>query len=204
MFKKALTLTLISALILLISPAHATDSPLAALKEPLERVVAILNDPKYETEDQLTRQREMLLGIAFEVFDFIEVSRRTLGRSWRVFSPQERKDFTDVFSDFLANVYLDRIQSEYHGETVTYHGEDIIADGRAIVRTSIQREGVQVPVEYSMLLTPGGWRIYDVNIEGIGLVQNYRSQFDRILMRESPAQLIERLKTQSGIEPLAK
>ncbi len=181
-------------------PVHADSGPMETLKAPLDRVVAILKDPKYDSEAKLVQQREELLVIAFEVFDFIEVSRRTLGRNWRIFSPQERKDFTDVFSDFLANVYLDRIQSEYHGENVTYIGEEMQAEGRAVVKTGIQRDGVQVPVDYSMHLTPGGWRIYDVNIEGVGLIQNYRSQFNRILVNESPAQLIERLQTRQGVE----
>lgn len=187
-------------LILTAQPVHADSGPMETLKAPLDRVVGILKDPKYDSEAKLVQQREELLVIAFEVFDFIEVSRRTLGRNWRIFSPQERKDFTDVFSDFLANVYLDRIQSEYHDENVTYVGEEMQAEGRAVVKTSIQRDGVQVPVEYSMHLTPEGWRIYDVNIEGVGLIQNYRSQFNRILMNESPAQLIERLQTRQGVE----
>ncbi|MEW6670982.1 MAG: ABC transporter substrate-binding protein [Thermodesulfobacteriota bacterium] len=169
--------------------------PMDALKGPIDRVIGVLKDPQYQAADQKSRQRDKMWEIVQGVFDFQEISRRTLANNWKLLSPGQQKEFVDVFSEFLGNTYLDKIQGEYKNEKVLYLGQDTLSETKVLIRTKILRENnVEVPVDYSMLLRDQGWKIYDVNIEGVSLVQNYRSQFSQILMKETPAQLIERLK----------
>lgn len=172
----------------------AAISPMEALKIPLETVLSLLKDPKYKDPDQRQQQRDKILAITHKIFDFTEMSKRALARNWKSFSPQEQQQFADVFADHLSNSYMDKIQGEYKGETIVFLNEEMVADGKALVRTKIQRQPSDISVDYSMLLVDNQWRVYDVNIEGVSLIKNYRTQFDQILVKESPAQLIDRLK----------
>jgi phospholipid transport system substrate-binding protein len=172
----------------------AVSSPMEALKIPIETVLGLLKDPKYKDPDQRQQQRDKIFAITRQLFDYNEMSKRTLARNWKSFSPQEQLQFVDVFADHLSNSYMDKIQGEYKGETVVFLGQEMVADGKALVTTKIQRQPSDISVDYSMLLVDNQWRVYDVNIEGISLIKNYRTQFDQILTKESPAQLIERLK----------
>jgi len=176
------------------SGLSAVTSPMDALKIPIETVLSLLKDPKYKDPDQRQQQRDKIFAITRQLFDYTEMSRRTLARNWKSFSPQEQLQFVDVFADHLSNTYMDKIQGEYQGEIVVFIGQEMVADGKALVTTKIQRQPSDISVDYSMLLVDNQWRVYDVNIEGISLIKNYRTQFDQILVKESPAQLIERLK----------
>jgi phospholipid transport system substrate-binding protein len=178
----------------------AADSPMEALKIPIETVLSLLKDPKYKDPDQRQQQRDKIFAITRKLFDYTEMSKRTLARNWKLFSPQEQVQFVDVFADHLSNTYMDKIQGEYKGETVVFLGQEMIADGKALVSTKVQRQPSDISVDYSMLLVDNQWRVYDVNIEGVSLIKNYRTQFDQILVKESPAQLIERLKKKADIK----
>jgi phospholipid transport system substrate-binding protein len=172
--------------------------PLEELKPPFDKVITILNDPKYKTDESLkSEQRDQIWKTVDVVFDFKEVSKRALARNWRKFSDSEKKKFTDVFGMFLGNTYMDKIQGEYHNEKIVYGDEKIVDDKWALVRTKIKREALEIPVDYKMKLINGHWKIYDVVVEGVSLVKNYRTQFNTILKKETPAQLIERLKKKS-------
>ena len=106
----------------------------------------------------------------------------------------------DAFTDLLANNYIRRIQSGFRNEKVVFTGEEVVTNTKAVVRTKIVREGGEIPVDYSLKAEGAGWRIYDINIEGVSLVQNYRSQFSQILLKESPDQLIERVRKKNKEE----
>ncbi len=172
----------------------AAASPMEALKIPIETVLSLLKDPKYKDPDQRQQQRDKIFAITRKLFDYTEMSKRALARNWKSFSPQEQLQFVDVFADHLSNSYMDKIQGEYKGETIVFLGQEMVADGKALVTTKVQRQPSDISVDYSMLLVDNQWRVYDVNIEGVSLIKNYRTQFDQILVKESPAQLIERLK----------
>jgi phospholipid transport system substrate-binding protein len=172
----------------------AATSPMEALKIPIETVLSLLKDPKYKDPDQRQQQRDKIFAITRQLFDYTEMSKRTLARNWKSFSPQEQVQFVDVFADHLSNSYMDKIQGEYKGETIVFLNQELVADGKALVTTKVQRQPSDISVDYSMLLVDNQWRVYDVNIEGVSLIKNYRTQFDQILAKESPAQLIERLK----------
>jgi phospholipid transport system substrate-binding protein len=178
----------------------AAVSPMEALKIPIENVLSLLKDPKYKDPDQRQPQRDKIFAITRKLFDYNEMSKRTLARNWKSFSPQEQLQFVDVFADHLSNSYMDKIQGEYKGETVVFLGQEMVADGKALVTTKVQRQSGDISVDYSMMLVDNQWRVYDVNIEGVSLIKNYRTQFDQILVKESPAQLIERLKKKVDVK----
>ena len=189
------TLTIILFVLISMAASASGNQPMDELKGPIDQVIGILKDPLYQAADQKTRQRDKMWEIIQTVFDFQEISKRTLANNWKLLSPDQQKEFSTVFSEFLGNTYLDKIQGEYKNEKVLYLGQDMLTESKALIKTKILRENnVDIPVDYSMLLQDQRWKIYDVNIEGVSLVQNYRSQFKQILMKETPAQLIDRLK----------
>ena len=179
--------------------AAAQLKPLEELKPPIDSFIAILNDPKYKSNNESLKaqQRDQMLKIAKDIFDFEEVSKRALSRNWRKFSVAEQKKFTEVFGSFIGYTYIDKIQGEYHNEKVVYGDEQIVDQKWALVRTKIKRETLEIPVDYKMKLIGGHWKVFDVLVEGISLVKNYRTQFNSILRKEKPAQLIERLEKKS-------
>jgi phospholipid transport system substrate-binding protein len=139
-------------------------------------------------------RRAAVRKIAVEIFDVAETAKRALGRHWQSRTAPERQEFTELFADLLESTYISRID-QYGGERLTYVSESIDGD-YAVVRAKIVRpQGAEVPVEARMLRRGDRWLIYDVTIEGISLVSNYRSQFDRIIRTSSYEELVKRLRT---------
>jgi len=188
-------------LVLLMSTSRTLASTaMDDLKTPIEDVVNLLKDPKYKNPDMRQQQRDKIIIITREVFDFTEMSKRALARNWKSFDPKEQQQFVDAFADLLSNTYIDKIQGEYKDESVVFLEQEMVADNKAIVKTKVQRQSGEIPIVYSMFLNGDKWRIYDVNIEGVSLIKNYRSQFDQLLVKDSPAQLIDRLKKKTGLK----
>ena len=175
----------------------AANSPTEVLKGPLDQAIDILKDPKYQDADPSLKieQRDKIWAIVDDAFDFEEVSRRALARNWKSFSADQQKEFAAVFSKMLGNIYVDRIQSGFSDQKVEFTDE-ILHDSKplAIVKTSIVSNQNKIPVDYSLKKKGDQWRVYDVKVEGVSLIKNYRTQFNDILRKESPDQLIERLK----------
>jgi phospholipid transport system substrate-binding protein len=192
------TIGLVTLIILIAwtTPLTATPEPLESLRGPIDEVILILNDPQYKDPNLRSQQRDAIWIKVRGMFDFDEISQRTVARNWNMFSAQEKKEFTDVFSEFLGNTYMDKIQGEYHNEKIQYGSQEVVEGTRALVKTNILRESLAIPVDYKMKLNDNGtgWKIYDVMVEGVSLVKNYRTQFASILRKETPAQLIDRLK----------
>jgi phospholipid transport system substrate-binding protein len=172
----------------------APPEPLEAIKGPIDTVIAILNDPLYKDDTHKSEQRDKIWQSINSIFDFDEISMRAVARNWRKFSPKERAAFAAVFSKYLGNTYVDKIQGAYHNEEIVYVGQEIIKEGRALAKTIIKRETLEIPVDYRLKLMDGQWRVYDVAVEGISLVKNFRTQFTQLLKKESPAELIKRLE----------
>ena len=174
-------------------PAAAVG-PMETIKKPIDDVIAILNDPQYKAPDAHAAQREAIWKTVKPMFDFTEISMRAVARYWRTFSAKEKTDFVDVFAQFLGNTYIDKIQGEYHNEKIIYLDQELYQDRYAEVRTKILRESVEIPVNYRLIKEDGGlWKVYDIIVEGVSLVGNYRTQFASILEKESPTQLIQLL-----------
>jgi phospholipid transport system substrate-binding protein len=168
--------------------------PIATLEGPFNEIIAVLNDPAYRNPDKKTLQRDKIWEIARPVFDFDEISRRAIGKSWSTFSPDEKKRFTSIFSEFLGNTYIDKLQGEYHNEKIDFKKE-LVKGTKALVRTRLRRESIEIPIDYRMQRIDGAWKVYDILVEnGVSIVKNYYMQFHSILREGTPAQLIERLE----------
>ena len=181
--------------ILVVCQAHPAfgGDPLEALKNPIDRSLMLLNDPQFREPGRKAEQREKLWDIIMEIFDFTEISKRTLARNWRLFSPEERESFTEIFSKLLVRTYIDRIQGAYSNQKIDYLSQHRSKKQRAMVKTQIIGESVTIPIDYRLHEKNGQWKVYDVSVEGISLVKNYRTQFNKLLFKDTPAQLIRRL-----------
>ncbi len=173
---------------------YAEMGPMESLRIPIDEGISLLRDPKYKVPSLKKVQRDKIWDIVSKSFDFTELGGRTLAANWKKFSPEQRKEFTGVFADILGDAYLDKVQGAYRDEKVVFISQEIISDSKAVVKTKIVRERSEIPVDYSMKLKDKNWKIYDVQVEGISLVQNYRSQFNEILAKETPDDLIKRLR----------
>jgi len=186
----------LSVLLLLtvFAPSAFGTQPLDTLKGPVDQIIQILNDPQYKDPSKRDFQHDKIWEIVSAIFDFKAISRLTVGRYWKKFAPSEKEAFRDVFSQFLGNTYISKIQGEYQNEKVVFLGQKMISESKAQVNTKLVREGVETPVNYRMYRRKDNWKIYDVKIEGVSLVKNYRDQFRKLLLKKSPAQLIERVQ----------
>jgi phospholipid transport system substrate-binding protein len=169
---------------------RAADAPAKeALMSSVDQVLKVLSDTK---PNDPTRKDRLYAAVA-NVFDPEELARRTLATHWEAFNPAERQRFTSAFLMLLERTYLRRIEA-YTNEKVVFLSESALADGRSEVSTKVVTAAKEVPIVYR-LIKKNGWKVYDVVIEGVSLVQNYRNQFNQILAKESPAQLIGRVES---------
>ena len=177
----------------------ATDQ----LHGSIDAVLKILSDPELKKQAKAVERRRAIRTVANDIFDFNEISRRSLAVHWQARAPAERQEFVALFGDLLENSYISKIES-YSGEKIVYAGETV--DGQlAIVKTRlVTRQGTEVPVEYRMFLRDDRWRAYDVNIEGISLVANYRAQFNTIISRSGYPDLVAKLKAKRDERPGAR
>ncbi len=205
---KRLILILI-IILMAIPPAMSASSepqePLAALRGPIDQVISILKDPELKSPEKEDEQRQAIVKVVEKIFDFEKISKLALGRFRRTFNDQEMERYTELFTDLLIDTYLNQVQKEFQNDEVTYleqmyHPSD---SERAMVKTLIQRKNTDIPIDYSMYITDGKWRIYDVKVEGVSLVKNYRTQFEKILLQKSPDALIEKLE-KKGIDSQIK
>jgi len=184
--------------LLAVRPASAQEvKPIDALRGPLDSALAILQDPRYRMAKEKEAQKEKLWEIIRRVFDFEGITMLAVGQNWKLFSPEQKKEFTDVFTTRLGNSYLNKIQGTFNNERVEFLSQEMLSSTKARVKTKIIREVDSIPVDYSVRPVDGAWRIYDVVIEGVSLVANYRSQFNDILSKDSPDVLIERVRSQN-------
>jgi len=186
----------LTSAVLIAAPATAGE-PTEQLKPEIDRVIKVLDDPALKGEGKVAARREALRPITDAVFDWQEMSRRALGTHWQGRSEAERTEFVGLFRDLVETAYASKIQS-YNGERVAFSGDSVEGD-QATVRTRLTTpKGQEVPVDYRMLRRDGRWRIYDVGVEGVSLVGNYRTQFNQIIRASSYAELIRKLKSRTS------
>jgi len=194
--KLALTLPLL--LVALVAPALA-GVPTDQLRQRVDEVVRVLDDPSIKGKP--AQRRAAVRKISEEIFDYQDTARRTLGPHWTARTPEEQREFVQLFADLLDRAYFSKID-RYQGEKVRY-GAETVNGNEAIVKTMIvTRAGSEVPVDYRMHLAAGRWLVYDVSIEGVSLVSNYRTQFNKIVQTESYQMLIQKLRAKDA-EPAA-
>lgn len=182
---KRYMLAVIAAIVAVASPAAAGE-PTEVLRQRVDRILALIDKPG--------DHRAAIRKVADEAFDFEEMSRRALGPHWNGRTPAERREFTMLFADLLERSYLNRVESG-RGSEVQYVDESVSGD-QATVRTRIlTTQRTEVPVDYRMHRKDGRWEIFDVNVEGVSLINNYRSQFNAVIQSASYAALVERLRS---------
>jgi phospholipid transport system substrate-binding protein len=187
-------LALVAATLVLgaLAPAWA-GAPTDMLREYTEAVQKVLDDPALKAEDRRHERRAAVRKLAAEAFDVQETARRALGPHWQQRTPAEREEFVQLFADLLEQTYISKIDL-YGGERLRFTDERIDGDA-AVVRAKVTtRQGTEVPVEGRMHKRSDRWLIYDVVIENISLVANYRAQFDRIIRTSSYGELVKRLR----------
>jgi phospholipid transport system substrate-binding protein len=180
---------LTAALALGAGSASAAVGPTDELRQYTDRVLEVLRAPGMSPVERRTAVR----NLAIEVFDVSETARRALGTHWQQRTPAERADFVKLFRELLEQTYVSRID-EYGGERIQYTGERIDGDTAVVKANILTKANTSVPVESRLILKNGRWLIYDLLIENISLVANYRSQFDRIIRTSSYEDLVKRLR----------
>jgi len=169
----------------------------ATAKETVEvqvnKVLKALADPAFKDQ---TRDAKIvkIRSIVNEIFDYTELSRRTLGREWTKFNAPQQDEFIRLFSDLLEKTYADKLLS-YSNEKVVFDKESMLREDQAEVTSNVlTADGKKIPLDYRMIRKEAGWRVYDVIIEGISLVKNYRDQFRDILAKDSPEEVLKMLR----------
>jgi phospholipid transport system substrate-binding protein len=187
----------LAAVVVGLGLAAASDAlagpPTDQLKASIDAVLRTLDDPALRQDARTTQRRGKVRAIANEIFDWPETAKRSLARHWSGRSDAERQEFVRLFGDLLERSYISQIE-KYGGERITYAGEQIDGD-QAVVRTKIiTKQGTEVPVDYRMLRRGDRWMVYDVVIEGVSMVSNYRTQFNKIIQTSSYAELVRKMK----------
>ena len=162
------------------------------LRATIDQVISVVTDPQLKN-DRPTRRSKMK-DLIFPKFNFLEMGKRSLGKKhWRKISPEQRKAFVDVFGKLLENSYANKLES-YSDEKINYLDE--IVKGRyAMVKTEVVRKNGTVNVDYKLIESPSEWRVYDIVVEGVSLIKNYRSQFGKIIHNDSFDTLMDKLST---------
>ena len=173
-------------------PALAGE-PTEQIKETTDKIITILNDPALKAPDKADEKRKLIRRAVDERFDWHEMSRRSLARHWRARTAEEKKEFVPLFADLLQRTYMNRIEN-YSGESVTYNGEKIKGKYSLVSVTVFTSKNVEIPAQYRLRKKGDKWLVYDVSIEGVSLVNNYRTQFNSIIRTSSYDGLVEKLK----------
>ncbi len=188
-------LMLAAGVLLLLAATRAwARAPTDRLKAEIDRVLEVLEDPELKKPGKVRKRRAAVRRIADGIFDFGETAKRSLARHWAARTPAEREEFVRLFADLLERSYLSKIEL-YGGERISYLGETLDGDQATVHTKLVTKGGSEIPVDYRMLRRGDGWLVYDVVIEGISLIANYRAQFDKIITTASYRELVRRMKT---------
>jgi phospholipid transport system substrate-binding protein len=172
--------------------------PTDQLREGVDRVLVVLRDPQLIGDAQSDRRRIAISKVAGDIFDFGDMAKRALGPHWVERTPAERGEFVRLFTDLIQRAYVGKVDQHAAATKMTFLGETMDAD-YAVVRTTIPlSNGSAMPLDYRMHSTRDRWQVYDLNIDGISLVANYRAQFNRVIRTSSYPALVTRLKSQQA------
>ena len=174
-------------------PALAGD-PTDQIRGAIDRGTAILKRPDLKAKEKREERREALRKELFPSFHFEEMAKRSLGVHWKDRTPREREEFTRLFRDLLENAYAAKIEG-YKGERILYRKESVDPPYAEVNTVIVTLQGDEITVDYRVLKDVARWRIYDIVIEGVSLVNNYRSQFGGILQKSPYTELVRRLKS---------
>ena len=171
---------------------EATDQ----VKQTVDAVLDVLNNKELKKPENRELRTKKIREIVNKRFDFEEMAKRSLALNWGKRTPEERKEFVTLFSDLLENTYVKKIE-RYENEKIVYLDEKITGQ-YAVVKTKIVKaQEAEIPVEYRIFKEAGKWEVYDIIVEGVSLVNNYRSQFSQIIRSSSYEELVKKLRNKT-------
>jgi len=193
MNKKITGLILTLAILLVIPLQGLAATPKETVETGVNKVLKTLGDPAFKAKPK--DQQIATIGAEIDnIFDFKELSRRTLGKQWKKMSAGQRTEFVELFKELLQGVYADRLLA-YSDQKVIFDKEIMLKKGRAEVQSYLQTsDGKKIPLFYRLTDKSGSWKVYDVIIEGVSMVKNYRTQFGQLLAQDAPEKLLEILR----------
>jgi phospholipid transport system substrate-binding protein len=167
------------------------------LRDDLAQVFRVIEETSVQRAGangiDVAKRRDAIRSAAAPVFDWREMASRSLARHWQSRSEEERAEFVQVFTDLVNRAYITQLE-RYSGESIRYISERIDGDLGAVSTRFVTRQGREIPVDYRAISRDGRWRVYDVSVQGVSLVNNYRSQFDRVIRDSSYSELVQRIK----------
>jgi phospholipid transport system substrate-binding protein len=191
---RALVLAVLLPFVLAGPQRASAGAPTDQLRSEIDRAVKILDDPELKKDGRQRDRRTAVRQVANDIFDFSETAKRSLARHWTPRTQAEKDEFVGLFTDLLERSYISKIEL-YGGEKVQFVGESIEGEG-AVVRTKlVTKQGTEIPIDYRMLKRGDKWLVYDVVIEGVSLISNYRTQFNKIITTSSFQELMKKMKT---------
>jgi phospholipid transport system substrate-binding protein len=194
--KKYLFVLLLALIVLpmwLAPKAAAGNAATDEIKATVEKALTVLRDPKFKPPAKTNERRALLKQVLFARFDFSEMARRALGAHWRRRTPQEQQEFVRLFSELLERAYADTIES-YSDEKIVYIGEKSDGNYAEVSSKILTSTGQEFSIGYKTQSIDGEWKVYDVVVENISMVNNFRSQFNRVINNSSYEELVRRLK----------
>jgi phospholipid transport system substrate-binding protein len=194
-----LSLSMLTSIVILAGSVETgrAGEALDLVKSAAERAMATLKDPKLKSPDKKKERIERLKEVINPIFDYEEMARRTLGAHWRRRTPAEQEEFARLFRAFLERIYSDKVDF-YDGEKVVFGRETVEQEYAQVESTVINAKGEESSVVYRLRRADGKWRVYDAVVENISIVNNYRSQFDRVISKSSYEELKRMLKEKAG------
>ncbi|HEA68617.1 MAG TPA: ABC transporter substrate-binding protein [Desulfobacterales bacterium] len=172
-------------------------APMDAVQKQINMVLDVLRNPELKAESAKERRKERVWSIIERGFDFDELSKRILSRNWKKLNPDQQKEFSLLIGRLLGNIYMERLM-KFTNEKVVFTKESMLSEKRAEVQSKIISQSKEIPLHYKMILKNGEWKVYDLKIEGVSLVRNYRSQFKKILKKNSPDKMLQILREKVG------
>jgi phospholipid transport system substrate-binding protein len=180
-------------LIFLLTAAAYAGVPQDTVQANVNKVLDVLRDPKLKSEAAKETKKKKLRIIYEQMFDDVELGKRTLARNWNSLSVAQRQEFVILFRQVLEKAYIDRILA-YTNEKIVYERETMISGTQAEIQTKVVTASKEIPITHKVILKDGSWKVYDVVVENVSLVMNYRTQFSDILAKNKPEQLLEILR----------
>jgi len=196
---KIFVVFLLTAALSIVARSAAAGVPTEQIKTTVEKALVVLKDPQLKTPAKMSERRDQLRQILFARFDFTEMARRALGANWRRRTPQEQEEFVRLFTEVLERAYAGIIES-YSDEKILYTNERIDGSFADVGSKIVTSKGEEYSINYKAHLVSNEWKVYDVVAENISLVNNYRSQFNRVIAHESYDELVRRLKNKADFD----
>ncbi|MGD8371714.1 MAG: ABC transporter substrate-binding protein [Syntrophobacterales bacterium] len=167
--------------------------PTESIRQTTDKIIAILQDPAFQEPEKEPERKRLIRLAADERFNWREMARRSLARHWKKRTNEEKQEFVALYADLLERTYMNRIEN-YSGEKVTYDGERIEGNYSLVNITVYTSQDLEIPVQYRLKKRGSDWLIYDVLVEGVSLINNYRQQFNDIILKSSYEDLVEQLR----------